>query len=171
MNLPQSTVETERLCLDTLTLQDSLFVLKLVNTEGWLTFIGDRNVKSIAEANQYIEKITRNQNVMYWVVTRKEDNEKIGVVTLIKREHLPQIDFGFAFLPEFGKKGYAYEASTGILDHLRQEPELAMMLAITVPHNVDSIRLLEKLNFKFSKEMVQNGETLSVYQRERAISG
>lgn len=119
----------------------------MLNTEGWLKFIGNRNVNTIDDANNYIEKITNLKNIIYWTAKRKSDNLNIGIITLIKRDNLEHFDFGFAFLPDFGKKGYAYEASKIILDRLMQEPQFKTMLAVSIPDNINSLKLLEKLNF------------------------
>ncbi len=136
MNIAKSKYETKRLTIERLSLNDNSFILKLVNTEGWLKFIGNRNVNTIDEADNYIEKITNLKNIIYWIVKRKSDNSSIGIITLIKRDNLEHFDFGFAFLPDFGKNGYAYEASKIILDRLIQEPQFKTMLAVTIPDNI-----------------------------------
>ena len=123
MNIAKLKYETERLTIERLNLNDNSFILKLVNTEGWLKYIGDRNVKTIEDANNYIKKIINLKNIIYWVTKRKSDNSNIGIITLIKRDNLEHFDFGFAFLPNSSKKGYAYEASKIILDRLVQEPQ------------------------------------------------
>ena len=138
----------------------------MVNTEGWLKFIGNRNVNTIDEADNYIEKITNLKNINYWIVKRKSDNSSIGIITLIKRDNLEHFDFGFAFLPDFGKNGYAYEAAKIILDTLMQEPQFKIMLAVTIPDNINSLKLLEKLNFTYFEEIEQKNEKLSVYKIE-----
>lgn len=155
-----------RLSIERLNLSDNSFILKLVNTEGWLKFIGNRNVNTIDDANNYIEKITNLKNIIYWIAKRKSDNRNIGIITLIKRDNLEYFDFGFAFLPDFSKKGYAYEASKIILDRLMQEPQFKTMLAVTIPDNINSLKLLEKLNFTYFEEIEQGNEKLTVYKIE-----
>ena len=99
--------KTERLQLQKLTLHDVNFIFELVNTGAWIKFIGDRQVKTTADAIAYIEKITANPDVNYWVVKLKDSIVPLGVITFIKRNYLEQHDIGFAFLPQHAKKGHA----------------------------------------------------------------
>src|SRR3954453_14987886 len=131
---------TNRLVIKPLTLNDENFIFKLVNTEGWIKFIGNRNITSVAEARAYIQKILENGNIFYWVVKFKDNENPIGIITYIKRSYLDHHDIGFAFLPNFFKKGYAYEATTAVLNKLISEHNVSHVLATTVPKNIDSIK-------------------------------
>lgn len=159
----QNTYHTNRLLLNKLSLGDSEFILELLNTPGWIQFIGDRNIRSKEGAAVYIEKINNNPNVTYWVVSTKTGQVPIGLVTLIKRDYLEHHDIGFAFLPQYNGKGYAKEASTEILLALAKDPAHTHIVAITLKENTGSIKLLEKIGLQFDKEVVDNGETLLLY--------
>jgi [ribosomal protein S5]-alanine N-acetyltransferase len=159
----QFSLTTDRLLIEPLTITDTSFILELVNTEGWLRFIGDRNVRSEADAETYIQRILQNQNICYWVVKLKDGIEKIGVISYIKRDYLEHKDIGFAFLPQFFNKGYAYEATSGILERVIREDKLTHILATTIPENTSSIRLLEKMGLSFEKEIQIEKDTLHVY--------
>lgn len=154
---------TERLLLQPLTTDDAAFIFELVNTEGWLKFIGNRNITSTSEAVAYIQKIVANGNINYWVVKLKETQAAIGIVTYIKRDYLAYHDIGFAFLPQFCKQGYAYEATRVVLHQLVSEHHLSHILATTIPENTSSIRLLKKLGLMFEKEIEADNEKLHVY--------
>jgi len=164
MNLSELTFESERLTLKSLALQDSHFIFKLLNTEGWLKFIGNRNINNIDDAENYIKKIIANENVNYWVATRKEDNIQTGVITLVKRDYLDNFDIGFAFLPAYSKLGYAFEASAIVLNTLLKTAEFKIILGITLPENISSIRLLERLGMTLIGETTNDNETLLLYQ-------
>jgi RimJ/RimL family protein N-acetyltransferase len=154
---------TQRLILQSLSEEDADFVNALVNTEGWIKFIGDRNVKSTDDAKAYIQKILVNQNINYWVVKLQDNNTPIGVVTFIKREYLDHPDIGFAFLPEYAKKGYAFEAATVVLGDSMDDPIHPYILATTIKENEKSISLLEKLGLRYLKEIENENEKLLVY--------
>jgi [ribosomal protein S5]-alanine N-acetyltransferase len=154
---------TGRLLIQPLTITDDRFILELVNTEGWITFIGNRNITSQVDARAYILRILENKNSSYWVVKRKDDQLAIGIITYIKRDYLEHHDIGFAFLPTFAKNGYAYEATTAVLTNLIQEHKVSHILATTVPGNTRSIKLLKKIGLVFEKEMNVENETLHVY--------
>jgi RimJ/RimL family protein N-acetyltransferase len=159
----QQEFNTERLMLTALNNHESKFIFELLNTEGWIKFIGDRNIKSLTDADAYITRICNNKNVTYWVVKTKENNSSIGIITLIKRDYLEHHDIGFAFLPKFGKHGYAYEAANIILNYLFSIGSHKKILATTIPENTKSIQLLEKLGLHFEKEIMIENETLHLY--------
>ncbi|MFT3795308.1 GNAT family N-acetyltransferase [Flavobacterium sp.] len=159
-------VKTDRLGLQPLDTADAEFIFELVNTKGWLTFIGDRNVHNLEDAKNYLQRILQNPNVTYWVVKRLEDDAKIGIITYIKRDYLAHHDIGFAFLPEFSKSGYAYEASRAILNELSQGKEKPTVLATTKAENGSSIKLLEKLGLYYDHAIEVEGEPLLVFSSQ-----
>jgi ribosomal-protein-alanine N-acetyltransferase len=159
----QNHLSTNRLFLDILTLEDYEFIIQLLNTKGWIEFIGDRNVHSKDEAIAYINKILDSPTIYYWVVRIKTGNLPAGIVSFLKRDYLENFDIGFAFLPEFTGKGYAYEAVKEVLSMLSTDPEYTPILATTIPGNVNSIRLLIKLGLHFEKELEVGKEKLHIY--------
>ena len=147
-----------------LSLNDAEFIFELLNSEGWLKFIGDRNIKSTEDAQNYIQKIMDNPKINYWVV--KSGDEKIGMISFIKRDYLDHHDLGFAFLPDHSNKGFAYEAAEKVLKELLQDQEYKIILGTTKTDNRSSIKLLEKLGFKYTREIENEGTMLSLYSIE-----
>jgi ribosomal-protein-alanine N-acetyltransferase len=154
---------TDRLLLEPLSGHDDDFMVELVNTDGWIKFIGNRNIHARADALAYIKKIIGNQHIIYWTVRLKDERSKMGIVTLIKRDYLEHKDIGFAFLPGFSNKGYAYEATNAVLAWLVKQNAFTEILAVTLPANAGSIKLLRKLGLRFEKEMRIEGETMHIY--------
>lgn len=159
-----SSLFTDRLQLDLLQPEDHPFMRALVNTPGWIEFIGDRNVHSEADAQAYVDRIRNTQNLYYWVARLQEDGTPIGVVSFLKRDYLDHFDIGFAFLPDYQGNGYAREGARAVLDMVRPQPEYETVLATILPHNINSIKLLAKLGLVFDRKMEVNGETLHVYR-------
>ncbi len=159
----QNKIITERLSLNLLTLDDRDFVKRLVNTPGWIKFIGDRNVHTDDDAVAYINKIRNTQNLYYWVVRIKNENTSIGIISFLKRDYLENFDIGFAFLPEYNGNGYAYEAAKKVLSIVSKNPQYAVVLATTIPQNINSIKLLTKLGLHFQKEIEVEKQKLHVY--------
>lgn len=149
---PTLIAHTERLTLRHLELTDAAFFCRLVNEPSWLQNIGDRGVRTPEDAKQYIESIIRAsyQSLGFgiYLVESKELREPMGVCGLIKRDALPYPDLGFAFVPEFWGKGYAYESASAVMAHA-EDLGFLHLLAITSPANHPSSRLLEKLGFQF----------------------
>ena len=164
--MPKPVIQTNRLNLRELTLGDARFIIQLVNSPGWLQFIGDRNIRTEEQAIAYLEngplKSYRENGFGLWLVELKT-GEPIGMCGILKRETLEHPDIGFAFMPEFCGKGYAYEAASKSLSHAADDLKLPVIYAITVPHNSNSIRLLEKLGLTFRREITPNGEPLLLY--------
>lgn len=155
------TITTPNLSIQPLNLNYTAFVLELTNTEGWLRFIGNRNITNLTDAHSYIDRIINTPTITYYAVTLNSINEPIGLLTVIKREYLNHPDFGFAFLPQYKNKGYAYEAATALL------PQLiachTTLVAITLTDNLKSIALLQKLNFRFEKTIEIENEQLQLW--------
>ncbi|MGX7666367.1 GNAT family N-acetyltransferase [Flavobacterium pedocola] len=155
-------IDTDRLYSKALVQDDADFIYNLLNTEGWKRFIGDRSIHSIEDAHLYIDKINAAENIEYFVIA--ESNAKMGLFTIIKRDFLDHPDIGFAFLPEFEGKGYAYEAAKAFMDILTKKH--SKLSAITNLDNYSSIKLLEKLGFKFKEVITENDENLNLFEIE-----
>ncbi|WP_373514517.1 GNAT family N-acetyltransferase [Persicitalea sp.] len=146
-------LETERLRLREYTQTDTDFVLRLLNSPGFLEFIGDRNVRTEAQAKDYLLDGPMKSYADYGyglsLVERKDDRQAIGTCGLLQRPNLDFPDIGFAFLPEFVGCGYAYEIAKGVLDYGFEKFQLPKIYAMCKPDNARSVRLLEKLGLKF----------------------
>ena len=144
--------ETERLCLRHVDAQDAAFVLELVNEPSWLRFVGDRGVHNLDDARAFIDNGPRKMYAQHgfglFVVERKADTVPMGLCGLIRRETLPDVDIGFAFLPRFWGKGYAREAAAATLKYAREVQHLDRVVAITKPDNISSGRLLERIGLR-----------------------
>jgi RimJ/RimL family protein N-acetyltransferase len=155
-------LETNRLSLREFTAADSDFIVQLLNTPGWLRFIGDRNVKTSEDALRYLEngpiRSYRENGFGLYLVALKETGIAVGMCGLIKREGLESVDIGFAFLPLFSGQGLAVEIAQATLAYAKNVLHLEKVLAITDPRNERSIRLLEKLGLKFEKWVVLPGQ-------------
>ncbi|HNP49779.1 MAG TPA: GNAT family N-acetyltransferase [Bacteroidia bacterium] len=160
-------LQTKRLTLQPLSLNDRKFIFELTNTPGWKRFIGDRKIHNEEDAAAYIQRILDNPNAEYWTVSSKKDSRSVGVVTVIKRDYLDHHDIGFAFLPDEEKKGYAYEASSAAAAYLLHKFSFSDIQATTVPENEKSIALLKKLGLDFIREIEVENEVLHVYGASR----
>ena len=148
-------LETERLLLRALTMDDAPFILTLLNEPSFLRFIGDKNVRSLEDARQYlltgpIASYQQNGFGLLAVVL-KDSNIPIGICGLLKRDDLPDPDIGFAYLPDFWGKGFAFEAATAVMNDARERLKLGRILAIVNPDNDASIKLLQRLGMSYER--------------------
>ena len=135
-------LETSRLALRKVTVDDAAFILQLINEPAWLRFIGDRGVRTLEAARAHIGKNFVEKYEQHgfglWLSEQKTDGVPIGICGLIKREALPDIDLGFAFLSSYWKKGYASEAATATLSYASEVLGIGRIVAIVSPENEDS---------------------------------
>ena len=161
--------ETERLLVRRLDTADSAFILQLVNEPSWVRFIGDKGVHTLDDARRYIEKgpVTMYERFGFglYAVESKEMHALVGICGLIQREALPDVDLGFAFLPVFWGRGYAYEAASAVMSYGRKVLGLRRIVAVLSRDNRRSRNLLEKLAFRFERpvRLTADGEELDLY--------
>ncbi|PYS82101.1 MAG: N-acetyltransferase, partial [Acidobacteria bacterium] len=148
-------LETERLILRKLSTDDAEFVLELLNEPSFLRYIGDRGVRNLEEAKQYIlnrlvTSYERNGFGLYLVELR-ESRIPIGISGLVKRDTLPDPDIGFAYLPAYWSKGYAVESAAAVMNYAREVLGLTRIVAITSLDNEASAKLLGKIGLRFER--------------------
>jgi RimJ/RimL family protein N-acetyltransferase len=165
--------ETERLTLKPTSEEDDTFIFELLNTPKWIKYVGDRNVKTVEGAREYIKikMLPQLKRLGYanYTVIRKADNCKMGTCGLYDREGLEGIDIGFAFLPEYERKGYAFESASKLKEVAFNEFGLTQINAITVKDNISSQKLLEKLGMKLNgtTKIPNDNEELLLYKIEK----
>ena len=98
-------LKTDRLTIRRLTLDDAEFILKLLNEPSFLRYIGDKGVRNIEDAIRYLQTgpLASYERFGFgqFLVELKESSMPIGMSGLIKRDTLPDVDIGFAFLPDY----------------------------------------------------------------------
>lgn len=162
-------LETERMVLRWFEPGDAAFILELVNDPDWLRFIGDKQVRTLDDARAYIDKGPVAMYARYglglYLVELKDGAVPIGMCGLIRREGLADVDIGFAFLPAFRGKGYAFESARATMDYGKRVLGLARIVAITSLDNEESSRLLEKIGMRFASTVRMPGgdEDLRLY--------
>jgi RimJ/RimL family protein N-acetyltransferase len=157
------TFETERLILKLTTIADAEFIRILYNSPKWIEFIGDRKLNTVKDATKYIETkmLPQMERLGYgnYTIIRKSDGKKIGSCGLYDREGVNGIDIGFALLPDFEKKGYAFESVNYLKEIAFNNFKLKLISGITSKNNKPSQDLLMKIGLKFEKTIVLPNET------------
>lgn len=148
-------IETERLLLRKLSTDDADFILDLLNQPSFIQFIGDRGVRTLDDARGYISKRLIESYERFgfglYLTLLKQGEVPIGICGLVKRDSLDDIDIGFAFLPQYWLKGYAFESASAVLAYTKNVLGIKRIVGIATPDNHGSIRVLEKLGLKFEK--------------------
>lgn len=148
-------IETERLVLRWLSPDDAEFIVELLNQPSFLRYIGDKEVRNNTDAVHYIQNgpVASYEQFGFglYLVELKDTGVPIGMCGLLKRDSLPDVDVGFAFLPSYWSQGYAFESAAAVMTYGRQVLGLRRIVAITSLDNDASIRLLEKLGLRFER--------------------
>ncbi len=148
-------LETDRLQLRMLSLDDAEFILRLLNEPSFIQNIGDRGVRTIDDACAYILKgpIASYEKFGFglWIVETKSAGLPVGICGLLKRDVLEDVDIGYALLPEFWSQGYAFESASAVMAYARERLGSKRVLAVVSPDNQSSIRLLKKMGFRYEK--------------------
>lgn len=165
-------LQTDNLILREFTLNDTAFIIELLNSEGWIKYIGDRNIKTEEQATAYLIngplKSYQENGFGLWMVELKESDTAIGMCGLIKRAVLENVDIGFALLPAFSGKGYALEMAQATMNHAFNVLKLNTIDAIVLPTNESSIKLLEKIGMKYHSQFIypDTNEELLLYRKQ-----
>lgn len=165
-------LETKRLILREVVETDDEFMLDLLNQPSFIKYIGDRNVRDLDQSREFIESRYRKSYAEngfgLYLVELKENQIPIGICGFVKRDDLPDADIGFAFLPQFCGKGFAFESANAMMKYGREKLNLRKVLAITTQNNESSVKLLEKLGFKFERliKMAHDAEELNLFTSE-----
>ena len=161
--LMSTILTTERLILREFLLTDADFLLGLLNSDTWLSYIGDRGARTVDDAVNYIKNgpIMSYNTWGYgpWLIALADTGAPIGLCGLIRRSGLDDADIGFALLPAYEGKGYAYEAAQATLAYAKEQLGLTSILAITTTDNIHSIKLLKKLGLHFQKIVTLPNDT------------
>jgi len=165
-------LETARLSLRRLTVDDAPFVVALYNEPSFLENIGDRGLRNADDAQRFLRD---GPLAMYarlgfglWHVARRSDGVGIGLCGLLKRDALPDVDIGYAFFPQFWGQGYAFEAVSATLRHAAHAFALRRVVAVVSSGNTGSIRVLEKAGMRFERmhAMEANEPEVCLYARD-----
>lgn len=164
-------IETERLILRWAELEDAEFIFQLLNEPGWLQYIGDKGIRTLEDARNYISngprKMYEAAGFGLFVAERKDGCIPVGLCGLIKRDGLEDVDIGYAFLAEYHGKGYALEAAKATVEYTR-EKGLTRLVAITTKDNFSSSKLLERIGMEHEGyvSLPNDSEELKLYAME-----
>ena len=151
MQTEATIADTDRLLIRRFLLKDADYILRQLNEDSFKRNISDKQVRDTAGAERYLREVPlasygRHGFGLYHVLLKDHDIP-IGICGLVKREELDFPDLGYAFLPEFWGQGYADEACRAVLNYATEAFGLGTVLAVTLPHNQGSIKVLLKLGF------------------------
>ncbi len=147
-------IETERLLLREITLDDKEELFKLHSNPEVQKYTGEPVVESIEEIEKAIKtRISNYEKYGFgrWATFLKNDMQFVGWAGLAYLPEFDEIDLGYRFLPQYWGKGIATEASHAILAYGFDELKLRRIIAIAMKENKASIKVMEKVGMQFEK--------------------
>lgn len=162
-------LETERLYLRRITLDDADLMLAIWNDPAFIRNVGDRGIRTLEQARDAVQsgalRLYEDYGYGPFAMVQKSDEVRVGICGLFKRDFLDHPDIGFALLPGYREQGFAGEASVAVVRHARDDLGLEEITAIVAPGNASSIALLEKLGLSFSgmTTMPGDGDEICLY--------
>ena len=168
-------LDTERLMLRRLTLDDADLMLAVWNDPAFVRNVGDRGVCTVEQAREAMQTGALQLYADYgygpYAMVLKSNGDRIGICGLFRRENLEHPDIGFAVLPEYSGQGLAGEAAFAVLDHAREELALDTLTAIVSPNNAPSIGLIEKLGMRFDRMITMPADDRAIRLYSMNLSG
>ena len=147
-------IETERLFLRKITLDDKEALFKLHSNLAVQKYTGEPVVNSIEEIETTIHaRINNYKKYGYgrWATILKNGMQFAGWAGLAYLPEFDEIDLGYRFLPEYWGAGIATEASRAILTYGFDTLKLKKIIAIAMRENKASIKVMEKIGMEFDK--------------------
>lgn len=167
-------IDTERLSLRLLQESDSEMILTLLNEPAFIQNIGDKGVRDIQGAIDYINggplSIQQKLGYSLYCCVEKSSQKPIGISGLIKRDGIDFPEVGFAFLNNYCGKGYGYESASAVIRYAAEILNIHKIQAICNPDNTASNALLSKLSFKQIKMIVLPGGDKEINLYERSLN-
>ena len=149
---PFPEIETQRLLLRRMTIDDAEVILYLRSNDEVMKYIDRERTKSIEEAKSFIDKIdaslNSNNGVMWGIMLKEKPRTLVGNIgywRLIKEHYRAEV--GYMLHPSFWKKGIMKEALLRVIDFGFAEMNLHSIEANINPGNEASAKLLESTGF------------------------
>ncbi len=96
-------------------------------------------------------------------VELKNEKKFIGFTGLKYLEDMDEVDLGYRFMKKYWGKGIATESAKACVNFGFETLGLNKIIAMVLPQNIDSIRVLEKLHFEYEKDIIEDNQLAKIY--------
>jgi RimJ/RimL family protein N-acetyltransferase len=159
-------LETERLLLREFVLDDAEDFFRMVSDPDVIRYVGE-GAKTIEEARKGLEERPiqdyRKHGYGRWAAVYKPNGKVIGFAGLKYLDDVKEVDLGYRFFKEYWGQGIATEASRAIVAYGFDVLRLPRLAAVANIENKASIRVLEKVGFRFEKFGTYEGHEVAWY--------
>jgi RimJ/RimL family protein N-acetyltransferase len=159
MDVYRTGPETDRLEHRAMTVADAEAFFALNSNPDVMRYTGEPPLLSLDDARDAISTYPDFESVGYgrWACVLKETRSIIGFCGLKHLPELDAVDVGFRFLPEYWGRGLATEACNASIAFGFDALQLDRIIALVLPENIASIRVLEKVGMLREGEISYEG--------------
>ncbi len=166
-------LETERLILQTWTLEDAPRLFEICGDAEVMKYLGTGEpYELIEQANEFLrwaKDYQKENGFCRWAVFLKENQEIIGSCGFARPHGTEEIELGYLLAKNFWGKGLATEAASACLRYGFERLKFSKIIAMTDLENVASQKVLEKIGFaKRGIEKINNEDNL-VYLAKNSV--
>jgi len=164
-------IETERLYLRAFMIKDASALFKMNSNPNVLQYTGDFPFKNIKATEEFIQNYDHYEtyNMGRWAVCGKKQGEFLGWCGLKYHPEENYIDIGYRFFEKHWNKGYATEATKGVLSYAFNVLRVQNIYAYIDKRNSASIKVAENSGLTFQKEMLHEGNPTNIYHIENTF--
>lgn len=152
---------TNRCRMDLLSEKDFSSALSLLTNNEVRRYLGGTITETAA-----LEKLTAwaaAEDHIYLTVRLTGDGAFMGIVSVSPHHDPSKKELSYQFLPEFWGKGYAFEVLQAVLSYCRDTLGIREAVSETQTKNIRSCRLLEKLGYRLTEQLIRFGAEQNLY--------
>jgi ribosomal-protein-alanine N-acetyltransferase len=163
---PFPVLKTERLTLRQLSINDDKEIFALRSDKQVNKYLDRQPSDTIEDARNFIQKVNENVRLnksIYWAITLQSNGHLTGTICLFNFSNkYAKAEIGYELLPAFQRQGIMQEAISKVIAFGLIDLGLKTIEAHTHFENINSLKLLEKYNFKKQTNSNSNSENTFV---------
>ena len=157
---PFPVIKTETLTLRQLSVNDDKEIFALRSDKQVNKYLDREPSNTIEEARKFIHKmaeVVKQNEGIYWAITLTDNDHLAGTICLFHfSNENDQAEIGYELLPAFQGQGIMQEATSKVISFGLDVIGLKAIEAYTHLENKNSLKLLEKYNFKKQENIDSN---------------
>jgi RimJ/RimL family protein N-acetyltransferase len=164
----QAHLETERLWLREWSLDDLEEARPIFTDPEVMRYISGGAPRSDEQIREFIARQQnhfRTRGFCLWKLLLKPDARLIGFCGLqpLELDSAPEVEIGWRLAKDQWGRGLATEAARLALRHAVEHAGLTRVIAVAMPENRASLRVMEKLGMKYERATEKDGFPVVIY--------
>lgn len=164
-------IETDRLIIRPFTIEDIEPAHRMNLDQDVNKYTGDGGVVSEEDTKRRIVADVlgdyKKHGYGRLAVELKSEKEFIGFTGLKYLEDMDEVDLGYRFMKSYWGRGIATESAKASIKLGFETLGLSRIIAMVLPENIASIKVLEKLNFKYEKDIIEDEQLAKLFALEK----